>query len=125
MELRGALLQHSIVYDARHATQLPAHALHYSTSCLLRCVQVGTLLMDLASLELLQRAPAREAQEGPGSSAAAIAARAAAAAARSAPAMGERWVAAAVRLCSGSCMLFVHTTGVRLCGVVGGAHMRR
>ncbi|WIA44517.1 hypothetical protein OEZ86_007256 [Tetradesmus obliquus] len=52
--------------------------------------QVGTLLMDLASLELLQRAPAREAQEGPGSSAAAIAARAATAAARSGPALNDR-----------------------------------
>uniref|UniRef100_A0A383VI43 Uncharacterized protein n=1 Tax=Tetradesmus obliquus TaxID=3088 RepID=A0A383VI43_TETOB len=52
--------------------------------------QVGTLLMDLASLELLQRAPAREAQEGPGSSAAAIAARAAAAAARSGAALNDR-----------------------------------
>ncbi|KAF6257067.1 kinesin-associated protein-domain-containing protein [Scenedesmus sp. NREL 46B-D3] len=51
---------------------------------------VGTLLMDLASLELLQRAPAREAQEGPGSSAGTISARAAAAAAGGGPAMKDR-----------------------------------
>jgi hypothetical protein len=52
--------------------------------------QVGTVLMDLACLELLQRAPAREAQKGPGSSAGAISARAAAAAARSAPSLNDR-----------------------------------
>lgn len=54
-------------------------------------LQVGTVLMDLMSLELLQRSTAREAQEGPGSSAAAIAARAAAAKTGAAPALGERW----------------------------------
>ncbi|KAF8060286.1 kinesin-associated protein 3 [Scenedesmus sp. PABB004] len=52
--------------------------------------QVGTLLMDLASLELLQRAPAREAAEGPGSTPGVLAARAAAAAAAAAPPLGER-----------------------------------
>lgn len=53
-------------------------------------MQVGTLLMDLIALELLQRTPAREAQEGPDSTAAAISARAAAAASGSQPLLNDR-----------------------------------
>lgn len=50
---------------------------HKGDQCVCLCSQVGSLLMDLVALEV-QRSEAREAQEGPGTSHAALTAKAAA-----------------------------------------------